>query len=80
VRQSEGGEGGDPVGVARSRLGVPTSSSADATEAGGNRAERSCGSRGKGRRRQVGQCGGWGPAVEREKKGERGTGGSGFQI
>jgi hypothetical protein len=49
VRQSEGGGGGDPVGVARSRLGVPTSSCADATEAGGSRVERSCGSRGKGR-------------------------------
>jgi hypothetical protein len=35
---------------------------------------------GRGRHQQVGQCRGWGPAAEREKKGERGACGPGFQI
>jgi hypothetical protein len=35
---------------------------------------------GRARHQQVGQCRGWGPAAEREKKGERGACGPGFQI
>jgi hypothetical protein len=78
----KGGEGeGGLVGVARSREGVPASSGTDMTEAGGSRAGRSCGSRGEGGTdKWAGPEGGAQPEREREKKGERGTGGPGFQI
>jgi hypothetical protein len=67
--------------VARSREGVLASSSTDMMEAGDSQAGRSCGSRGEGGTdKWAGPEGGAQPQREREKKGERGTGGPDFQI
>jgi hypothetical protein len=76
---SEGGREGCPVGVARSRAGVPAGNDADATEAGGSQVERSCESRGEGGTDKWANPKG-GNQPQRDKKGERGHVGPIFKF